>query len=254
MYLDTQANLGSWPHGSLNHFFGVFVPDFLWPVTLLCLVLSLYLVYLRVLPHVHVHICQPRWGLAKRPTGRLSIASFLTSSLEITWPRRVSWLWELSGNGPTSFLVLLCMFWSFCPQGVLSLGGPIYLPSGAVSIVYQELTKKTHYFLSIQWVRPKSTFSGWRQWVPHLEWSLESHSWSEMTHMDSHCLRTFISLRYTYIFWKLGKSWGCSMNRWVNLACGEDGSEAGRRRNSVVGGWQLHWFKKSDAGFLCNSV
>ena len=44
------------PPGSLNHFDGAFFPGFLWPIILLCLVLSPYLVYLRVLPCVHVHL------------------------------------------------------------------------------------------------------------------------------------------------------------------------------------------------------
>jgi len=99
---------------------------------------------------VRVHLSQPRWVLAKRPMGRLSIASFLTSkelsSLEVSLTLRII----QSLTFYLAFLVLLCMFWSFCPQGVLSLGGPIYLPAGAVFIPYQELTKKTHYFLSIQ--------------------------------------------------------------------------------------------------------
>ena len=33
-----------------NHFNGAFPPGFLWPIILLCLVLSLYLVYFRILP------------------------------------------------------------------------------------------------------------------------------------------------------------------------------------------------------------
>ena len=44
------------PHGTLKHFYGAFLLGFLWPITLLCLVLSLYLVYLRVLPCVHMHL------------------------------------------------------------------------------------------------------------------------------------------------------------------------------------------------------
>ena len=36
--------------GSLNHLYGTFIWGFLWPIILLCLVLSLYLVYFRVLP------------------------------------------------------------------------------------------------------------------------------------------------------------------------------------------------------------
>ena len=43
------------PRGSLTHLYGAFLPGFLWPVILLCLVLSPYLVYLRVLPCVYVH-------------------------------------------------------------------------------------------------------------------------------------------------------------------------------------------------------
>ena len=37
------------PRGSLNYFGGVFLPGFLWPIVLICLVHSPYLVYLRVL-------------------------------------------------------------------------------------------------------------------------------------------------------------------------------------------------------------
>ena len=42
------------PRGSLNHFYGPFLPGFLWPIALFCLVLSPELVYLRVLP-----LCAP---------------------------------------------------------------------------------------------------------------------------------------------------------------------------------------------------
>ena len=43
----------SHPHGNLNHLCGAFLLGFLWPVILICLVLSLCLVHLRILPHVH---------------------------------------------------------------------------------------------------------------------------------------------------------------------------------------------------------
>ena len=46
------------PRGSLNHCYGAFLPAFLWPVILLCLVLSSYLVYLRILPCVHASLGQ----------------------------------------------------------------------------------------------------------------------------------------------------------------------------------------------------
>ena len=40
----------------LNHLCGAFLLGFLWPVILLCLVLSLYLVYLGVLLCVHAYL------------------------------------------------------------------------------------------------------------------------------------------------------------------------------------------------------
>ena len=48
----TQGERGaeSQPHGSLNYFYGTFLPGFLWPVILICLVHCLYLVYLRIYP------------------------------------------------------------------------------------------------------------------------------------------------------------------------------------------------------------
>ena len=36
-------------HSSLDYFNGMFLPGFLWPIILICLVHSLYLVYLRIL-------------------------------------------------------------------------------------------------------------------------------------------------------------------------------------------------------------
>ena len=44
------------PHSGLYHFHGAFLLGFLWPVIFLCLVLSPYLVYLRILPCVHVYL------------------------------------------------------------------------------------------------------------------------------------------------------------------------------------------------------
>ena len=61
----------SHPCGSLNNSYGAFLPGFLWPVSLLCLVLSPYLVYLKVLPCV-LTLSQPRQILVKRPVGRLT--------------------------------------------------------------------------------------------------------------------------------------------------------------------------------------
>ena len=44
------------PRGGLNHLHGAFLLGFLWPVILPCLVLSPYLVYLRILPCVHMYL------------------------------------------------------------------------------------------------------------------------------------------------------------------------------------------------------
>ena len=58
MWIDTQvgSERESLPRGSLYHFYGAFLLGFLRPIILLCLVLSLYLVYLRVLPCVRAHL------------------------------------------------------------------------------------------------------------------------------------------------------------------------------------------------------
>ena len=44
----------SHPHDGLNHFYGTFLPGFLWPTILICLVHSLYFVHLGILPCVHM--------------------------------------------------------------------------------------------------------------------------------------------------------------------------------------------------------
>ena len=55
MWIDTQANSEgeSHPCGRIDHLYGAFLLGFLWPIILICLVLSLYLVYRRILPCVH---------------------------------------------------------------------------------------------------------------------------------------------------------------------------------------------------------
>ena len=60
VWVDTLAGSekGQCPCGSLNHLYGALLPGFLWPVILLCLVLSPYLVYLRVLPCVRTSLSQ----------------------------------------------------------------------------------------------------------------------------------------------------------------------------------------------------
>ena len=58
MWIGTQvgSKRGACPCGSLNHFYGAFLPHFLWPIILLCLVLSSYLIYFRVLSCVCMHL------------------------------------------------------------------------------------------------------------------------------------------------------------------------------------------------------
>ena len=43
----------SCPHGGLNHLCGAFLSGFLWPVILICQILSSYLANLRILPCMH---------------------------------------------------------------------------------------------------------------------------------------------------------------------------------------------------------
>ena len=58
VWIDTRvvSERKSCPRGGLNPFYGAFILGFLWPVILLCLILSPYLVYLRVLPCVHMYL------------------------------------------------------------------------------------------------------------------------------------------------------------------------------------------------------
>ena len=59
-YLWTGTEAGSKTEsrfcGGLNHSYGAFLPGFLWPIILICLVQSLYLVYLRNLPCMCTHV------------------------------------------------------------------------------------------------------------------------------------------------------------------------------------------------------
>ena len=57
-WIDTRvgSEKESRPRGSLNHLYGAFLLGFLWPIILLCQILSSYLVYLRVLPCVRAHL------------------------------------------------------------------------------------------------------------------------------------------------------------------------------------------------------
>ena len=55
----------SHPRGNLNSFYGTFLLGFLWPIILICLVRSSYLVYLRILPCVCMHVLAQLGPVAK---------------------------------------------------------------------------------------------------------------------------------------------------------------------------------------------
>ena len=63
----------SCPPGSLNHLHGAFLSSLLWPIILLYLGLSPYLVYLRVLPRVEF----PWWFSSKESTSTVGDGSVL---------------------------------------------------------------------------------------------------------------------------------------------------------------------------------
>ena len=62
MWIDTQTDSGRervaelHPWGNLYYFYGVSLLYFLWPIILICLVHSSYLVYLKVFPCIHMHV------------------------------------------------------------------------------------------------------------------------------------------------------------------------------------------------------
>ena len=91
MWIDTQAGSERelCPRGSFNHFYGAFLPGFLWPIILLCLVVSLYLVYLRVLPCVRVHLLA-KMDSSEGAHGRLTSLTMGASASLFEPPRSLS--------------------------------------------------------------------------------------------------------------------------------------------------------------------
>ena len=79
------------PCGCLNPLYEAFLPGFFLASHLICLVLSLYLAYLRLLPHVCSALSQ-RWILAKRPMGKLTSPYYGVATPPF-WP-----LWNFSPN------------------------------------------------------------------------------------------------------------------------------------------------------------
>ena len=64
MWIDTWVDSGkervaeSHTYGSLNYFHGVFLPEFLWSIILICLVHSPYFVYLKILTYVNTNFTE----------------------------------------------------------------------------------------------------------------------------------------------------------------------------------------------------
>ena len=78
--LDRELNF----YGSWSHLYGAFLPGFPWSVTLLCLALSLYLVYSRILPWVRVHLLA-KMGSREKACGWTDITYYGWCPL-LLWP------------------------------------------------------------------------------------------------------------------------------------------------------------------------
>ena len=75
IYTRVGSETESHPRGSLNHFHGAFLPSFLWPIILLCLVLSLKLVHP---PPCVLHLLAKMYS-SKQACVQIAITPFLTS-------------------------------------------------------------------------------------------------------------------------------------------------------------------------------
>ena len=131
--------------GSLNHLHGAFLLVFLWPIILICLVHGLYLVYLRTLPHAHMHLLA-KVILLERHIKRTSLGLTLlwpTRSLSVCVVREVSWLREQEISGPSRAqpsclncpTILILEFWSTGNDSPIALpwgGGGGHLPPSSV--------------------------------------------------------------------------------------------------------------------------
>ena len=88
MGIDTWENSEkvpeSCPQGSLSYFYGTFLPVFLCPVILICLVHSPYLEYFRIFPCVCAHLL-PKVDLPKRATGMITHLEPDILECEIKW-------------------------------------------------------------------------------------------------------------------------------------------------------------------------
>ena len=143
MWMNTWGNSESVPEfcpsGSLNHLYGAFLLGFLLPIILNALVQSPYLVYLRILLCVYIHLL-PKWILLKMSMGRASLCItlllhhspfgslpfaslhhitfkmlFCVCVITLLGERKICCLGKAQ---PPVSIVLLLLFWNFSPQGM----------------------------------------------------------------------------------------------------------------------------------------
>ena len=82
----------SFPCSGLSYFYGIFLPSFLWTIILTCRVHSSYLVYLRILPCVCIHL-----SAKILPNRHLGRTTFDITSL---WPPKSLSVHLLSRGSP----------------------------------------------------------------------------------------------------------------------------------------------------------
>ena len=99
------------PRGSLNHLYGAFLPGFLWPIILLCLVLSSYLVYLRVPLCVCVNLLAKK-DSREEACEQVDITPFLTSKAPhcACIARKISLTLRMRNMWSLSFICAGCSF------------------------------------------------------------------------------------------------------------------------------------------------
>ena len=140
------------PCGCLNPLYEAFLPGFFLASHLICLVLSLYLAYLRLLPHVCSALSQ-RWILAKRPIGSWhhlkwgsgpSLFDLQRAFLHMCSHRSLLDFKKAEYGIFNSYLgscsSVIMILWSFCPQGRNYSAGAHLSPSWSDP---QDLQQKT---------------------------------------------------------------------------------------------------------------
>ena len=151
------AQRESCPRGSLNHLYGAFLLGFLWPIILLCLALSPYLVYLRVLLCVRASLSQDAfyqrglwqvdityYGVAPPPFLTLEEPFCACVVWKVSLPSRMRNMWSFTSYLGRAQLLLPPAILEYLSTRdklqLLSLG-PIYLLPQ-----YEPLEHRSHLF------------------------------------------------------------------------------------------------------------